>query len=128
MVLFWAFRKRTQWAREVYEKEKLDISHDVDPFSDLFRLSKNLFSREKSNQKDKDYVRLIISDLHLGSAHTHERELKNLLHNTEFDELILAGDILEFLKRPKFTDVTARLFDFVCSMLFQYFFFIFILF
>ena len=56
MVLFWAFRRRTQWGREVYEKEKLDTSHEVDPFSDLFRLSKNLFSREKSNQKDKDYV------------------------------------------------------------------------
>ena len=56
MVLFWAFRRRTQWGREVYEKEKLYTSHDVDPFSDLFRLSKNLFSREKYNQKNKDYV------------------------------------------------------------------------
>ena len=66
--------------------------------------------------KSKDYVRLIISDLHLGSAHTHERELKNLLHNTQFDELILAGDILEFLRRPRFTDITAKLFDFVCRL------------
>ena len=63
-----------------------------------------------------DYVRLIISDLHLGSAHTHEKQLKNLLHYVEFDELILAGDILEFLKQPKFTEVTAKLFDFVCRL------------
>jgi len=67
-------------------------------------------------KNDKDYVRLIISDLHLGSAHIHENELKSLLDNTEFDELILAGDILEFLKRPTFTDITARLFDFVCRL------------
>ena len=67
-------------------------------------------------KNDKDYVRLIISDLHLGSAHTHEAELKNLLHNTQFDELILAGDILEFLKRPTFTDITSKLFDFVCRL------------
>ncbi len=63
-----------------------------------------------------DYVRLIISDLHLGSAHTHEKQLKNLLHYVKFDELILAGDILEFLKKPKFTEVTATLFDFVCRL------------
>jgi UDP-2,3-diacylglucosamine pyrophosphatase LpxH len=64
----------------------------------------------------KDYIRLIISDLHLGSAHTHELKLKELLENTEYDELILAGDILEFLKRPKFTDTTAALFDLVCNL------------
>lgn len=63
-----------------------------------------------------DYVRLIISDLHLGSAHTCESDLINLLQNTEFDELILAGDILEFLRRPTFTDITSKLFDFVCNL------------
>ena len=56
MVLFWAFRRRTQWGREVYEKEKLDTSHDVDPFFDLVRLSRNLFSRDKSNQIDRKFV------------------------------------------------------------------------
>ena len=63
-----------------------------------------------------DYVRLIISDLHLGSAYTNEEALINLLHNTEFDELILAGDILELLKRPTFTEISSRLFDFVCRL------------
>ena len=65
---------------------------------------------------EKDYIRLILSDLHLGSAHTNELKLQKLLKETEFDELILAGDILEFLKRPKFTDTTAALFDFVCNL------------
>ena len=67
-------------------------------------------------KSQKDYVRLIVSDLHLGSAYTHELELKNLLMNTEFDELILAGDIIEFLKRPVFTNTTSDLFDFICKL------------
>jgi len=67
-------------------------------------------------KKDKDYIRLIISDLHLGSAYTNERDLINLFHNTKFDELILAGDILEFLKKPSFTEETSKLFDFVCRL------------
>lgn len=56
MILFWAFRRRTQWGRNVYEKEKMDTSYDVDPFSDLLRLSRNLFSRGKSNQIDRTFV------------------------------------------------------------------------
>ena len=67
-------------------------------------------------KENHDYVRLIISDLHLGSAYTHEKQLIDLLHHTQFDELILAGDILEFLKRPTFTDMTSKLFDFVCRL------------
>ena len=63
-----------------------------------------------------DYVRLIISDLHLGSAHSQEAELLKFLYSVEFDELILAGDILEFLRRPTFTDTTSKLFDFVCTL------------
>jgi UDP-2,3-diacylglucosamine pyrophosphatase LpxH len=55
-----------------------------------------------------DYVRLIISDLHLGSAHSKEADLLKFLNATEFDELILAGDILEFLRRPTFTDTTSK--------------------
>ena len=56
VILFWAFRRRTQWGRNVYEKEKMDTSYDVDPFSDLLRLSRNLFSRGKSNQIDRTFV------------------------------------------------------------------------
>lgn len=64
----------------------------------------------------KDYIRLIISDLHLGSAYSKEQAIYDLLSNTEFDELILAGDIIEFLKKPTFTEKTARLFDFISNL------------
>jgi UDP-2,3-diacylglucosamine pyrophosphatase LpxH len=67
-------------------------------------------------KNENDYVRLIISDLHLGSAHSQETELLKFLNSVEFDELILAGDILEFLRRPSFTDTTSKLFDFVCTL------------
>jgi len=62
---------------------------------------------------EKDYVRLVVSDLHLGSAHAKEKKLEKLLKETEFDELVLAGDILELLKKPLFTEVTHRLFKYV---------------
>jgi len=58
-------------------------------------------------------VRLVISDLHLGSAHSKEKELEDLLRNTEYDELILAGDIIEFLRKPTFTEATSRLFNLI---------------
>ena len=45
----------------------------------------------------KDYVRLVVSDTHLGSDYSKERELLSLLETLEYDELILAGDIVEFL-------------------------------
>ena len=64
----------------------------------------------------QDYVRLIVSDLHLGSAHSHEEKIYKLLKETQFDELILAGDIIEFLKRPSFTEASAKLFDFVSNI------------
>ena len=60
-----------------------------------------------------DYVRLIISDLHLGSAHAREKKLFEFLKTVEFDELVLAGDIIDFIKIPRFTEHTALLFDFV---------------
>jgi UDP-2,3-diacylglucosamine pyrophosphatase LpxH len=64
-------------------------------------------------KEKKDYVRLVISDLHLGSACAQEKKLYEFLKNIEFDEIILAGDIIEFLKKPKFTETTAALFDLV---------------
>jgi len=60
--------------------------------------------------------RLIISDLHLGSFHAKEQQLLTFLsQNNDFDELILAGDIIDFLIIPTFTEQTAKLFDFVSN-------------
>ena len=56
----------------------------------------------------KDYVRLIISDLHLGSLHSKEDQLCQMLNEVEFDELILAGDIIDFIKIPTFTKRTVK--------------------
>ena len=58
--------------------------------------------------KNKDYVRLIISDLHLGSLHSKEDLLCEMVNEIEFDELILAGDIIDFIKVPTFTKRTIK--------------------
>ena len=63
-----------------------------------------------------DYVRLIISDLHLGSAYSKEIDLQNFLLSVEFDELILAGDIIDFWKKPCFTETTSSLFSFISNL------------
>ena len=55
--------------------------------------------------------RLIISDLHLGAAFTREKLLSQLLLTKEYDELILAGDIIEFLKVPHFTEESKSIFE-----------------
>jgi UDP-2,3-diacylglucosamine pyrophosphatase LpxH len=55
-----------------------------------------------------EYVRLVISDLHLGSLHSKEDKLCEMIENIEFDELILAGDIIDFIKIPTFTKRTAK--------------------
>tara|TARA_R110000851_G_scaffold91748_5_gene200292 strand:+ start:875 stop:1582 length:708 start_codon:yes stop_codon:yes gene_type:complete len=49
------------------------------------------------------WTRLIISDTHIGSANAKESALLDMLQNTEYDEIILAGDIIEFLRSPIFT-------------------------
>ncbi len=54
----------------------------------------------------KDYVRLIISDLHIGSLNAKEDKLCELIDSIEFDELILAGDVIDFIKVPTFTKKT----------------------
>lgn len=56
-----------------------------------------------------DYVRLIISDTHLGSAYAKEKELLEFLRSIEYDEIILAGDIIEFLRKPEFTEESLSL-------------------
>lgn len=48
--------------------------------------------------------RLVISDTHIGSKFYRERELYDFLESEEYDQLILNGDIIEFLKIPTFTE------------------------
>tara|TARA_R110001592_G_scaffold188358_2_gene433481 strand:+ start:14992 stop:15681 length:690 start_codon:yes stop_codon:yes gene_type:complete len=64
---------------------------------------------------NNSWRRLIISDTHLGSAYAKEAELFHMLCEEEFDELILAGDILEFLRKPKFTSMTKKIINIVNS-------------
>jgi len=47
--------------------------------------------------------RLIISDTHIGSKFYKKEELLRLLRTKKYDQLILNGDIIEFLKGPSFT-------------------------
>lgn len=49
--------------------------------------------------------RLVISDLHIGTAHYNAKDLLEFLAlNIEgFDEIILAGDIVDFIKVPLFS-------------------------
>ena len=53
--------------------------------------------------------RVVISDLHIGSTHCREEELVDFIRTIECDELILAGDIIDFIKVPSFTSKTAEL-------------------
>jgi len=57
----------------------------------------------------EDPVRVIISDTHLGSAYSRDEELLEFLKETEADEIILAGDIIEFLRKPQFTVTTLKI-------------------
>ena len=58
-----------------------------------------------------DYVRLVISDLHIGSVNAKEDLLCEMIENVYFDELILAGDIIDFIKVPTFTKKTIKLLE-----------------
>ena len=53
--------------------------------------------------------RVVISDLHIGSTHCREEELVHFIETLECDELILAGDVVDFIKIPSFTSKTAKL-------------------
>ena len=64
----------------------------------------------------KDYKRLIISDLHLGSLYSKEKEVLDLIKTVEFDELILAGDIIDFIKIPDFTKDTSSIINYLLSI------------
>lgn len=62
-----------------------------------------------------DYVRLIISDLHLGSMYAKEDSLCEMINQVHFDELVLAGDIIDFIKIPTFTKKTLKFIEAVRS-------------
>ena len=53
--------------------------------------------------------RLIISDTHIGSRFCRKKELISLLKEKKYDQLILNGDIIEFLKIPTFTPLVMEL-------------------
>jgi UDP-2,3-diacylglucosamine pyrophosphatase LpxH len=57
------------------------------------------------------YKRLIISDLHLGSQFSREEEIFNFISSESFDEIILAGDIIDFIKIPTFTEYSGKIFS-----------------
>ena len=48
--------------------------------------------------------RVIISDTHIGSKFYRSSELLDFLKKEKYDELILAGDIIDFIKIPLFTE------------------------
>ena len=54
--------------------------------------------------------RLIISDIHIGSKYYKADQVKALLQSTEYDQLILNGDIIDLIKVPIFTDRALSLF------------------
>jgi len=57
------------------------------------------------------YRRLVISDLHLGSVFSQESEILRFIEQIDFDEIILAGDIIDFIKIPSFTVSSGQLFS-----------------
>ena len=65
---------------------------------------------------EKDYVRLIVSDIHMGSLHSKESKLYKLLNSFHFDEIVLAGDVVDFIKIPTFTNHTADLFNKIAEL------------
>ena len=55
--------------------------------------------------------RVIISDTHIGSKYYKGKELARFLLSKEYDQLILAGDIVDFIKIPLFTYRAADIFE-----------------
>jgi UDP-2,3-diacylglucosamine pyrophosphatase LpxH len=47
--------------------------------------------------------RVILSDIHIGSRHYRADALISFLKEEQYDQLILAGDIIDFIKVPTFT-------------------------
>ena len=53
--------------------------------------------------------RVIISDTHIGTKFYKAEELLNFLVSETYDQLILAGDIIDFIKIPVFTERCLRI-------------------
>lgn len=53
--------------------------------------------------------RLIVSDTHIGSRFCRKDQLLSLLKNKKYDQLILNGDIIEFLKVPTFAPIVMEI-------------------
>ena len=53
--------------------------------------------------------RIVISDVHIGSKYYQADALIQFLKETEYDELILAGDIIDFQKIPEFSVKASRI-------------------
>ena len=47
--------------------------------------------------------RVVVSDIHIGSRNYNYKDLVDLLKTVEYDQLILAGDIIDFIKIPAFS-------------------------
>ncbi len=54
--------------------------------------------------------RLVISDTHIGSKFSRKEEIYELLMEKDYDQLILNGDIIEFMKIPTFSKVALEIF------------------
>tara|TARA_A200000159_G_C7255131_1_gene310586 strand:+ start:284 stop:943 length:660 start_codon:yes stop_codon:yes gene_type:complete len=55
--------------------------------------------------------RIIVSDVHIGSKSYNGVELAQFLEKEEYDQLILAGDIIDFIKIPTFTTSFIKIFE-----------------
>jgi UDP-2,3-diacylglucosamine pyrophosphatase LpxH len=55
--------------------------------------------------------RIIISDTHIGSKFYKSQELLLFLKSCSYDQLILAGDIIDFIKIPVFTERCLEIFN-----------------
>ena len=55
--------------------------------------------------------RVIISDTHIGSKFYRSNDLLKFLKSEPYDELILAGDIIDFIKIPVFTERCMEIID-----------------
>lgn len=57
--------------------------------------------------------RVIISDTHIGTKFYRSDKLLSFLQSEEYDELILAGDIIDFIKVPVFSE---RCMEILCAI------------
>jgi len=64
----------------------------------------------RSVAENSSVKRLVISDTHIGSRFSRKEEIYELLVEKEYDQLILNGDIIEFLKVPTFSKVALEIF------------------